>query len=60
MKKVELSISDTVTGLKLLQDKVTALEAKHDITTNLLESTQQQLDGPKNEFKDNVKLLEKT
>ena len=52
-------MTETVADLKLLQDKVTALEAKLDITTNLLETKQLQLDGAKTEIKDNVKILGK-
>ena len=57
--QVESTISNTVADLKSLQDKVTALESKLDITSNLLETTQQQLEGAKNEIKDSVKLLGK-
>ena len=39
--------------------KVHPLEAKLNITTNLLKSTQQQLDGDKKDIKDNVTILGK-
>ena len=59
MEHVETSISNTAADLKSLQEKVTSLESKLDITTNLLTATQQQLDGAKNEIKDTVKILGK-
>ena len=59
MTQVESNISTTVSDLKALQDKVNTLEAKLDITSNLLEETQKQLDGAKKDIKDNVKTLGK-
>ena len=57
--ETETAISTTVADMKQLHEKVTALELKLDTTSDLLEATQQQLDGAKKEINENALTLNK-
>ena len=57
--QVESTVTNTVSDLKALQDKVNALESKLDITINLLDSTQVKLEGAIKDINENAKLIGK-